>query len=269
MANAAPPPRTTLAPWVDDLQARGRYWFTRDEALAATGLAAPALQAALRRLRQKLRVASPRQGFHVIVPLEHREAGAPPASWWIDALMQAVGQPYHVGLLSAAALHGAAHQQPQEFQVVTDGPTRPLQAGRVRVAFHMSRRLVATPVVSVQTETGAMRVSSPEATALELVRFASASGGLGHVATVLQELAEDLDPDLLADAARAFAPPDVQRLGYLLAALGHDALADAVASALTGRRRRPVLLVTGQGSGGAKHEPRFLVIPNEPLEPDI
>jgi len=34
--------------------------------------------------------------------------------------MAAMELPYHVGLLSAAGHHGASHQQPQEFQVVTD-----------------------------------------------------------------------------------------------------------------------------------------------------
>jgi len=32
-----------------------------------------------------------------------------------------------VGVLSAAAIHGAAHQQPMIFQVVTDKPTRPAE----------------------------------------------------------------------------------------------------------------------------------------------
>ncbi|MBU2500813.1 type IV toxin-antitoxin system AbiEi family antitoxin [bacterium] len=33
--------------------------------------------------------------------------------------MRYLAQPYHVGLLSAAAIHGAAHQQPMVFHVVT------------------------------------------------------------------------------------------------------------------------------------------------------
>jgi len=45
--------------------------------------------------------------------VEYRVAGAPPASWYIDDFMKAVGTPYYVGVLTAAALHGAAHQAPQ------------------------------------------------------------------------------------------------------------------------------------------------------------
>jgi len=65
--------------------------------------------------------------------------------------MRFLEQPYYVGLLSAAATHGAAHQQPMVFQVVTDRPTRPARAGRVRIEFHMSRQVETAPVVEVQT----------------------------------------------------------------------------------------------------------------------
>jgi hypothetical protein len=50
-------------------------------------------------------------GVAVVVPPEYREAGCPPASWFIHDLMRFLGQPYYVALLTAAAIHGAAHQQ--------------------------------------------------------------------------------------------------------------------------------------------------------------
>jgi hypothetical protein len=34
--------------------------------------------------------------------------------------MKYLGREYYVGLLNAAALHGSAHQQPQEFTVITN-----------------------------------------------------------------------------------------------------------------------------------------------------
>jgi hypothetical protein len=83
--------------------------------------------------------------------------------------MRFLGQPYYVGLLSAAAIHGAAHQQPMVFQVITDRPTRPARAGRVRIEFHMSRQVESAPVLEVRTETGSMRVSTPETAAYDLV----------------------------------------------------------------------------------------------------
>jgi len=183
--------------------------------------------------------------------------------------MRFLGQPYYVGILSAAAIHGAAHQQPMLFQVVTDRPTRPARAGRVRIGFHMGRHVGQVPVVAIQTETGTMRVSTPEATAFDLVRFAPAAGHIGNVVTVLGELAEKIDPQPLAQIADLYALSDVQRLGYLLEQLGEKRLADPLAERLKTRRYRPILLAPGQAKGDSPIDPRWRVIPNEKVEVDF
>ncbi len=258
-----------LAAFVEDLQARGRYTFTRADVSAEGERSEVALEAALRRLKVRGRIASPRRGFFVVVPLEYRAASCPPARWFIDDLMRFLGQPYYVGLLSAAAFHGAAHQQPMVFQVVTSRPTRPVRAGRVRIAFHMSGHVEEAPVVKIQTETGSMRVSTPEATAYDIVRFAPAAGHLNNVATVLRELAEKLDRRKLARLAPSHATPAVQRLGYLLDLLGQHELAAPLAESLDTRRRRAVLLAPGEPKGRASPDPRWRVIPNATVEPDL
>lgn len=77
----------------------------------------------------------PRREFYVVVPPEYRATGSPPASWFIDELMRHLEQPYYVGLLSAAAIHGASHQQPMTFQVVTSRSTREMRTGKVIIRF--------------------------------------------------------------------------------------------------------------------------------------
>ena len=59
-----------------------------------------------------------------------------------------------------------------------------------------------------------------EATAVDLVGYEKRIGGLDQAATVLAELAERIDPDLLAAAARTAPVPWAQRLGYLLELVG-------------------------------------------------
>lgn len=259
----------SLAAFVDELQAQGRYTFTRADAADAEKYSGVALEAALRRLRRRGRLASPRRGFYVLVPLEYREAECPPASWFIDDFMRFFNQPYYVGLLSAAAIHGAAHQQPMVFQIVTDRPTRPARAGRVRISFHKSRSIGKLPVIEVQTETGSMRVSTPEATAFDLVRFAPVAGRLNNVATVLSELAEKLEAKALVKIARYYTVPDVQRTGYLLEMLGEQDLAKPLADWLATRRYRPILLAPGKTIAKVPADPRWRVIPNEKLETDL
>ena len=260
-----------LAAFVDDLQARGRYTFTRAEVASGNGRSEVALEAALRRLKRRGRIASPRRGFYVVVPVEYREAGCPPASWFIDDLMRYLKQPYYVGLLSAAAIHGAAHQQPMVFQVVTNRPTRAARAGRVRIEFHMSKIIESAAIAEVQTETGSMRVSSPEATAFDLVRFAASAGHLDNVATVLGELTEKLDRAALAKIALAYPAPDAQRLGYLLEQTGKLDLAQSLMPSLEGRRHRHILLAPGQAHDVEQlvPDPKWRVIPNVSVEADL
>jgi len=257
-----------VATLVDEFQSRGKYTFARQD-IAANQRSDVALEAAVRRLKKQGRLATPRRGFFVIVPAEYRAAGCLPASWFIHNLMRFLGQPYYVGLLSAAAIHGAAHQQPMVFQVVTDRPTRGGRAGRVRIEFHMSRSIDDAPVVEVQTETGSMRVSTPEVTAYDLVRLPAAAGHLNNVATVLGELAEKLDAAKLAELAPKYSVPDVQRLGYLLDLVGKQDLAEPLAKALERRRHRPILLAPGEGRSSEPPDDRWRVIANATVEADL
>ncbi|MCE7872964.1 hypothetical protein DYH09_21645 [bacterium CPR1] len=259
----------TAAEYVDRLQSDGRYSFTSSELEDAIGGSPLSRQAALRRLRQKVRVVSPRRGFNVIVPLEYRSSGSPPASWFIADLMSFLKQPYYVGLLTAAAIHGASHQQPQTFQVMTSIPTRPVAAGRQWLDFHRNRHLQDVPVQMVRTETGSMVVSTPEATALDLLRFPDASGQLDHVTTVLQELAERMDPDRLVEAARNSRTPDVQRLGYLLEFLGLPTLFEPLADVVDARNPREILLRPNVELGDAIPHARWSVTPNVELAADL
>ncbi len=84
----------TLADFVDSLQERGQYTFSREEALSALGSSPIALKRAAERLKAKRRLATPRRGVYNIVPLEYRHSGAPPAASFIDQLMRFHVTPY-------------------------------------------------------------------------------------------------------------------------------------------------------------------------------
>jgi predicted transcriptional regulator of viral defense system len=259
----------SLSAFVDDTQAAGRYTFLSSEARGALGVSEIALDNAIRRLKDRGRLIAPRRGFLVIVPTEYRVAGAPPPSWFIDDLMSFLGQPYYVSLLSAAGLHGASHQQSMVFQVMTDRPTRPAEVGRARIEFHATRTVEESPTTGMQTETGLMRVSTPEVTAFDLVKFSAACGGWSNVATVLSELAERIDPASLQALAEVRKSPEVQRLGFLLDQAGQSRLADALLRSLAVRRYRPVLLARDMPRGDSVPTAPWRVIPNVEIELDL
>ncbi len=257
----------TVEGWVDALQARGRYTFLRAEAVSDTGLSAEAVKKALQRLAHRKRIVKVKSYFYVLVPLEYLHAGGPPPAWFIDDLMKAMERPYYVGLLSAAGIHGASHQQPQEFQVLTDRPVRPLQVGRSRIRFFTSKHTADTAVQSVKTPTGAMRVSTPEATAIDLVRFARVAGQIDNVASVLAELAPLLDPKRLLSAVRTAGDvPNAQRLGYVLERVRGRPQVKAMREWLEGQSPRVVPLRPGRTTAGATEDRRWHVLVTEPVE---
>lgn len=270
MGQAKHAPRPDLSSLVDSLQERGRYSLTREEALRSLAKSPVALHSATQRLASKGRVAIPHKGFLVIVPTEYRAAGAPPPSWFIDALMQYAGQPdYYVGLLSAAALHGAAHHQPQEFQVMVGRPMRAARAGRARIRYFTKRAIERTAVVRMKTETGTMRVATPEATAIDLVRYAPRLGQVEAVAVVLAALAERLDGRRLLKAAQMeveLAP--VQRLGYLLEQIGAGAIARPLARWLATRSIRFAPLRPDRPTKGARRDSRWSLAINAQVGPE-
>lgn len=256
----------SIAAYIDELQQDGIYTVTRRDLEERTGATRAAVTAAVGRLKRRGRLAEPRQGFLVIVPLEYRSLGTLPAPWFIDDLMRFLGQPYYVGLLTAAAIHGAAHHRPQEFQVVTDRPTRPITVGRVRIRFVQKGAIHEASVQEVKTETGTMRVSTPEETAFDLVRYAPVAGHLDNVATVLAELAPRLDPARLVEVAPHFEESVAQKLGYLLDLVGATDRTTELHAWLTERNPSRAPLVYGARPFAGRVDPRWNIVVNRTIE---
>lgn len=238
--------------YVSSLAASGCYHFTSREAREALGVSADAAKLALNRLAKQKLIASPARGFYVILPPEYYSLGCLPAEQFIPALMKSLNLSYYTGLLSAAQYHGAAHQRPQEFQVFLAGNRRPIQCGAVRVAFIARKRIKYIPIQLFNTPRGTVLVSTPEATALDLVGYAGHAGGLSQVATVLSELAVHLDQEKLAVAARTAPISWAQRLGYLLEHLGFAAQIPALKEYVRQHAKQSTLLLP-QGQRKRSH----------------
>jgi len=258
----------SAAEYIEDLQVNGRLAFTTEQAVEALGRSVPAVRAQLRRLKEKGYIADPYRGFHVVVPPKYRRLGCLPADQFIPHLMDHLGEPYYVALLSAAAYHGAAHQAPMVFQVMVAKARRGLTCGGVRVDFVARHDMASTPVVERSVPTGVLRIASPAATALELVGYPERCGYLDNVGTVLAELAESIDGDALAAEARHAPVAWVQRLGYLLVLVDANDLADHLDEVLAQRRVFTVPLAPWQDMEGAPRDGRWNIAINTDVEPD-
>jgi predicted transcriptional regulator of viral defense system len=256
---------------LDDFQRKGLYGFDRSKVEAALPVSTAAVGKALKRLSEKGRVKRLRKGFHAIVPVEFANQGIPPSDWYLDDLMRSLDLPYYIGLLSAAALHGAAHQQVQQLQIVVPRQERPLGLPGLSIRFFRKRDFASTPLQSRKGHSGMLPVSSPEATALDLVRYSRHIGGLDVVLTVLAELAESIDPTKLAAAtATETETAQIQRLGWLLDHLGQTALADALHAALPASKPLPrAALDPGAPRTGSITGNRWRILENAQPEADL
>jgi predicted transcriptional regulator of viral defense system len=209
---------TRLAPSniPDTLIGRGRYWATRAELEQLTGQREGVLRNSLHRLVNEGRMFSPARGLYVVVPPEYRSWRVVPADWFIDAMMRHLGRAYYVSFLSAAARHGASHQAPQVFSVVSSYPSlRSRRIHRVRLRFISSEAVEDMPTEKVNVHTGYMTLATPAATMVDLVWRPDVGGGMSNVATVLTEI-DGLDGELLARAAQLRPRSVARRLGWLI-----------------------------------------------------
>jgi hypothetical protein len=133
----------------------------------------------------------------------------------------------------------------------------------------VNKRIAETRVQNVKTATGAMRVSSLESTAVDLVRFSRAASHLDNVATVLMDLAPLLDPKRLLKVVRASGDlPNAQRLGYLLERIRSRPQAKTLHEWLERRSPRVVSLRPSDTTAGATVDPRWHVRVAEPIDVD-
>lgn len=262
------PNKIHLTTWLDTLGAQGRFSFTKKEALAALGITPVALKLSLLRQAKAGVLAKPRGGFYLIVDPGHRSLGCLPPEWFISDLMAFLKLPYYVGGLSAAAIHGASHHAVQEMQVIIPkertGLT-PITCGKVRIRFMRKSGFKYAQSLDHKAPTGYFKVSDPATTAWDLVFFNKSTGGLDHVAAVLRDLAEVLDPKKLKQAVRAHGGGlTARRLGYLLQFLGKKGLALACKP----KGRPPLRLLDPGDKAGPKTDFFWNLVINHRLDPD-
>ncbi len=260
--------------WVEELQRRGRITFSLREVFDQfPSHNIPALRNTLTRLAAKGKIVSVWKGFYAIIPIEYSSVGMIPPVLYIDDLMAFLGRPYYVSLLSAAVFYGAAHQRPQEFSVITSlGSLRASQKKDVRINFKTVKGINPDLIIKKKTKTGYVNISCPELTAADLVKYEGETGGLNRAATVLNELADDLQFRKIPDSFFSYVPsPVIRRTGYLLdEVLKHVAPADELYARVQKHKcsMRVTPLKTGKSVLGYITDKKWGIIINTSIEID-
>ena len=267
-------PNGSLEEWTTSLLAKGKYAFALHDLRSVFPEQSDAAnKSALKRLVNKEQIISIHKGYYLIVPPQYRSKGILPPALFLDAFMKELDRPYYLALLNAAAYHGASHQQPQEFFVVTNFPVlRPMQKKGLRINY-ISKKGIPTELLDIRkTETGYLKISNPALTATDLIQFEKRVGGINRATTVLSELVENIKTDSFGITLLNYAPATaLQRLGYLLdKVLDNQPLANALYMSLK-KYNVPLFRIPLKVASPAKgfvSDERWKVIVNTAIELD-
>lgn len=259
----------TLEEFVNETRSRGCYSFSLHELKLSFELSDKAINQTLFRLKNKGKIAMVRKGFYAIITPEYSKTGMLPPHLFIDDLMKSLGRPYYVGLFSAAALYGAAHQQPMEYYVITEKPAlRNIKSQKLIINFFVKKDWSEADIVQKKTDAGYINVSTPELTALDLITYGNF--GINRVFTVLEELVEEMKPNALTRTSLNYSQTtSIQRLGYMVdKEIGDEKLAIALKKALKDRKKYPIPLLKNTNNQGILNTD-WNIIKNTELESDL
>jgi hypothetical protein len=255
--------RGSAEAFVDECVAAGRYGFSVADVVRATGLSDRNAKNQLRRLRGRTSKVARWQPFFLINGPAGKAPGAASFDRWLDDYFTWLGRPYYVGLQSAAAIHGSQPQALLTIQIVTDTPRRDAQVGRQKLRFFVKSDCAVSAVQQAPRAFAPMKVSTPETTAFDLVRYAPRLGGIGRTAETLAPMLHLLQPARLKIVLAAEDEiSTMQRLGFLLEAMGRAKLAAAVETCLPSHCACIPLAVGATCPAGAPRHQRWHVVEN-------
>jgi predicted transcriptional regulator of viral defense system len=256
-----------ISDYLYEIQALGRYSVSLPELRERFGPNEKAIAQKLHRLKKENVLAQIRKGFYVIIPPQYSHQGTLPTTYYLDDMMKFLKREYYLGLYSAAALHGAGHQQPMQSQIVIQKPpSRDIKTQKQHLNFFTKSSWNKDWFEQKKTDAGYVQVSSPELTIIDLVYYHKQIGGLNRVVPILEELIENLKISKLMAISEVSSVPTIQRLGFVLEELSETKLAEGLSKLLSAKETNIApLSLSHKNKKGFKSEKWNLII-NAELE---
>lgn len=253
------------------VRTNGRYAFTVEDLMREIPKSIKNIRKDLDRLRIKGEIINIRRGFYTIITDEYRNMGVVPVEFYIDELMKYLNKTYYVGLYSAAMFHGAAHQQPQEFYIISEKPKpRKINNDSFLINFTEKKNFPLIGIEDKKTDTGYFKMSTIELTFLDLIYFEQSVGGYNRITSILEELSESINLAKMKEVVKNDFPLSVyQRAGYIAEnVLVNTKLATVFENKLAKSNPKTVLLKSSEQKNGEKSEKWNLII-NTEIESDL
>lgn len=261
----------SVSNYIDYCLAHERYAFSWQQVAYAVPKTEIALRSEILRLTQKKLLLGLRKDFYLILPPRYRAMELLPIELYADILFKELDKPYYLGLFTAAARHGAAHQQVQKSYVVTSGANiRDIAKGNIEISIFNNSVWPKQNIQLHKGDAGVFKVSSPALTAVDLVHYQNKLGGLNRIASTLEELVEAITPQDLKKLLTWYPRiSTIQRLGYLMEQLEAETeLIELLKNHLKQHTFYPILLKPSTKSKDYHTGNFWQIAPNVELELD-
>lgn len=262
-----------LEDYIAQVQSEGKLYFTLEDLKRKFDANyETAIKFSLNKIFRKGKIVSAYKGFYIIVPPEYRSRKVIPPELFIDQLFAYLEREYYVGLLSAATMHGASHQQVMEYFVIIDKPAiRTTKVENLKINYVVKKSIPQKGIDKRKTDAGYINISNPELTAIDLIAYQNRVGGINRVSTVLYELSESISPAGLNEFLNDDVPISVlQRLGYIFdVVLKQKDLAVEIKNFLSDKKIFRIPLKPGYKKVGFEVNEDWKVIQNIKIVTDI
>jgi len=262
----------SVADFVNKCLAYEQYAFSWNELIEEVSKTDVALRHEIGRLSRKKEIITLRQGFYLILPPRYRQYGRLPLELYVERLFSYIEKPYYIAFISAAALHGASHQQVQQSYLMTKIPNiRDIKKGNNYLSISATSHWPENNILKRKSDAGLFNISSPALTAIDLIHYQSKMGGLNRILAILEELAESITPEDLKDLLQWYPYiSSLQRLGFLFQELQTDqALLDPLQAYFSDKKFFPVLLSSHKDEKPGKSNNPWKVGMNIELDSDL
>ncbi|MFI3239128.1 MAG: type IV toxin-antitoxin system AbiEi family antitoxin [Bacteroidales bacterium] len=264
----------TIREWIRDREIHGISTFSVEIIINAfCDDSEQIIRNELYRLSTQGVIKSVYNGFYVIMPVQYAAKGIVPPVYYIDNLMKYLAKPYYISLLNAAELLGAAHQRSQCFNVTTILPKASVSNNKKNILKWLYRAEIPEKyILTKNSETGVIRYSNAELTAIDIIQYSQYIGGLSRATTILSELIEIINfNDKIEDILTFSTLSTLQRLGYILDLILEDyENAEIIYKGLLESQRRLnyIPLNSQIGSKNSAKNKKWKIYINTTIEPD-
>lgn len=259
-----------LLEYIEELPKKGIYYITK-KSLPFPDKTEASINLAINRLLNKNKLIRIKKDFYVIVPVEYNYKKIFP-DFYIDQLMNYLSVDYYISTFTSAMYLGSSHQAVQNFYVTTPVNIKNIDTPGTKIIFLKSKNFFKDGIQEVKSRNGYIKLSSPELTIYDLIKYKDSLGGLNRTGEVIYGLLDKIKVNNLLNLVNDnnIETSYLQRMGYILEQeLEYDNLTHFYNRIIKTRNLKYTLLDNKSSVKDATYNKKWQIIVNTILELEL